>query len=114
MRLVGDCRKHGADQYGIGGQGHIFLCAGADRVHGAARIGSDAACDHGRADPFVRERADEETDVEHDIGHDEIGAAPLSQVSERQFDGARMRHFGALLDGDLGCRADLPAETAHN
>jgi hypothetical protein len=43
-----------------------------------------------------------------------IGAAPLPQIRQRQLDGRRVRHFGAFLDGDFRCCADLAAETAHD
>ena len=99
---------------GWGEQGHIFLRAGAERIHRAACVGADAACDDRRANPFARKRSDEQPDVEDDVGHDEVGAPALPELRERELDRARMRHSCAFLDGDFRRRADLAAETAYD
>ena len=114
MGLVGDGGQHSGDEGGVGGQGHVFLGARADRIHRAARVGADAAGDNRRANPFARKRSDKQADIEHDVRHDEVGTATLPELRERELDSARMRHLGAFFDGDFRRCADLAAETAYD
>ena len=110
MAFVGHRFEDGCDQFRIGGQGQIFLGAGADRIDGAARIGADTAGHDRRADAFGRQRAHEAPDVERHIRHHQVGAAPVAQFRHRLIDIGRVRDFRTAIHGDFGRRSDLALE----
>ena len=112
MGFIGHRRQHRGDQFGIGGQGQIFLGAGADGVHGAAGVGADAAGHHRGADAFGGKAAHQGADVERHIAEDQVGADAAAQGRQGLLDVARMGDLGALVHGDFGGEADLPLKSA--
>ena len=114
MRFIGHGGEHGGDQFRIGGQGQIFLGAGADRVHGAARVRADAAGDHRGADAFRRQALDQGADVQGHVAEHQIGARPTAQTVQRLLDRDGVGDFCAPVHGDLGRRADLAVQSTDN
>ncbi len=110
--FIGDGRQHRGDQLGIGRQRQVFLGARADGVHGAARIGADAAGDDRRADALGREAAHQVADVALDVAQHQVRANAAAQGRHALFDVGRMRDFRAAIHGDLGCRAELALQSA--
>ena len=114
MGFVGHRRQHGGDQFGIGGQGQIFLGAGADRIHRAAGVGADAAGHHRGADAFRRQAAHQCADIQGDVAEHQVCAGAAAQRIQRLFDGDRMGDFRPPVHRDLGGRADLAVQSADN
>src|ERR1051326_2679858 len=114
MGFVRHGGQYSGNQLRIGRQRHVFLGARADRIDGAARIRADAASDDRRADVLGSKRADQSGNVEADIAHDKIGSAAGTQFRKGLVNSYRVRDLGALIERDLGCRADLSAETAYD
>ena len=77
--FVGHRRQHRGDQFGVGGQGQIFLGAGADRVHRAAGVGADAAGHHRGADALGRDGRDQGADVQRHVAEHQVGARAAAQ-----------------------------------
>ncbi len=114
MGFIGHRRQHRRDQFGIGGQGQIFLGPGADRVHCAPRVGADAAGHHRGADALRCQAAHQGADVQHDIAEYQVRAGAAAQAGQRLFDIGRMGDLGAAIHRDLGRRPDLALKSADN
>ncbi len=108
--IVGDRRKHGGDQFGIGRQRDVFFRARMDRGHGRARVGRGAAGDHRHGDVLGFEPRDQIADVDRDLDHQQVGAAAGAQHAQRHLGAIGMRDGRALFHGEFGGERELPAQ----
>ncbi len=106
---MGDGGEHRRDQFGVGRQREIFLCAGMDRGDGGAGVVVDAAGGDRHMHVFGGKPVDEIADVEPDIDHDEVGAAGAKHL-QRLLGVHRVGDVRTPLDGDLGRRRELAFE----
>ncbi len=60
------------DQFGVRGQGNVFLCPGADGVDGGGGVGFGAAGDNRYGDALGVESSDQRWDIDHDVDQQQI------------------------------------------
>jgi len=111
-RLAGDSGDHSGDQLGVGGQGDVFLGAGADGIHGRRGVALGAAGDHGNDETLGLEPGDQPGNVHHYVDQHQVGAAPGAERGERDLDGGRVGNLGAAIHGELGGGGELAFEGA--
>ncbi len=110
--VVGDGREHRRDQLGIGRQRDVFLGAGVDRRDGGARVGTGPAGDDRHVDVLVLEPRHEVADIDRDVDHQQVGAAPRAQDAKGLLDVFGMGDGRALLHRELGREGELPFQRA--
>ena len=96
MAFVRHSREHGGNEFGVGGQGDIFLRTRADRVNGGARVGFDAASDHRNANMLGLEPLDKACDICGNVDHHQVGAPSRAERLERLIDSFGMCDLGTL------------------
>jgi hypothetical protein len=113
-RIFGDGGQHGGNQFRVGRQRDILLGAGMDRGNRGARIGGGAASNDRRVNVLGFEPGDEVADVDRDIDHQKIRAAPGAQHRKRLGDIGGVSDRRALIHRDLGRGGELAVERAND
>ena len=109
-----DRLQYGGDQFGIRGQGDIFLGARFDRAHRRIGIVADAASDDRNEDALQLQTLDHPRDVELHVHHQQIGALAGAQRAEAMLDIVRMGDGRAAIERDLAGGAEMAVERADN
>lgn len=104
--------KDGGDQIGIGRQRDVFFGAGMNGAHRGAGVIGDAAGHDRHMNALGFQLLHQFANVDGDIDHHEIGAAPGAQHGESLIDGVGVGDRGALVHRDLAGDGKLAAEGA--